>query len=117
MNIPIAAKPALWGFACGAAALAIAGFGWGGWTTAGKADAEAAKRADTAVVAALAPLCVEKFRSAGNIAANLATLKNADSWSQGDLIEKGGWATMAGSGSAERVTSVARACAALLTAS
>ncbi len=38
MNIPIETKPALWGLAGGALALAVIGFTWGGWITAGTAE-------------------------------------------------------------------------------
>jgi hypothetical protein len=64
MNIPIETKPALWGMAGGAVALAIVGFSWGGWTTGGKAESTATMRANDAVVAALAPVCVDKFQRA-----------------------------------------------------
>ena len=33
-----AVKPALWGAAAGAIALAIVGFNWGGWVTGGTAE-------------------------------------------------------------------------------
>lgn len=114
MNIPIETKPVLWGMAGGAVALAIVGFSWGGWTTGGKSEAAAATRADDAVVAALAPVCVDKFQRATDASANLVALKKADTWSQGEFVEKGGWATVPGTNSAERVTAVARACAVLL---
>ena len=114
MQIPTETKPAFWGAVAGAIALAIVGFTWGGWVTGGKAEASATHRADTAAVLALAPVCVEKFQHAGDATANLAALKKADSWSQGDFIEKGGWATMPGSNSPDKVTAVAKACAALL---
>jgi len=38
MKLPIETKPALWGAACGAIALAIVGFSWGGWVTGKKAE-------------------------------------------------------------------------------
>jgi hypothetical protein len=57
MNIPVQTEPALWGIAGGALALAIVGFSWGGWTTAGKADSTTKALVDTAVVSALAPVC------------------------------------------------------------
>ena len=63
---------------------------------------------------ALAPVCVDKFQRAGDASANLAALKKIDTWSQGDFVEKGGWATVPGTNSSERVSAVARACAALL---
>jgi hypothetical protein len=114
MKIPVETKPAFWGFVAGAVALAIIGFTWGGWVTSGRAEASATQRANSAVVVALAPVCAEKFRHASDMAANLAALKKADSWSQGDFVEKGGWATLPGSNSPEQVTAVAKACASLL---
>src|SRR5688572_3378550 len=109
MKIPIETKPALWGFACGAAALAIVGFSWGGWMTGGKAESSASMRADAAVVAALAPLCVANFQRAADVGVQLAELKKASSWSRGEIIEKGGWATFSDSKSPERMASVAKA--------
>jgi hypothetical protein len=114
MKLPIETKPAFWGVAGGAVALAIAGFTWGGWVTGGKAEAASLQRANNAVVVALAPVCVEKFQRTGEVAANLAALKKIDSWSQGDFVEKGGWATLPGSNPPEQVTAVAKACAVLL---
>ena len=46
---------------------------------------------------------------------SLAELRKVDSWSRGDYIEKGGWATLPG-GKPEQVTAVAKACADLLVA-
>jgi hypothetical protein len=116
MKFPIETKPVLWGIAGGAAALAIVGFSWGGWVTGTKAERAASERANTAVVAALAPFCVEKFQRAEGFQANLAELKKVDTWSRDAFIEKGGWAKMPGSIPPEQVTAVARACAALLEA-
>jgi hypothetical protein len=115
MKIPVETKPALWGVAGGAVALAIVGFTWGGWVTGSKAEADATQRADSAVVVALAPVCVEQFKHAADAGANLAALKKVDSWSQGDFVEKGGWATLPGSNSPQQVSEVAKACASLLT--
>ena len=114
MKIPIETKPALWGIEGGAVALANVGFIWGGWITGGKAEAAARIRVDDAVVEALAPVCVDRFQRAGDAAAKLVELKKAETWSQGDFVEKGGWATVPGAHSAERVSAVAKACAALL---
>jgi hypothetical protein len=114
MKLPVETKPALWGIAGGAIAAAIVGFSWGGWVTGGKADAEATQRANAAVVVALAPVCVERFQRATDVSANLAALKKVDSWSQGDFVEKGGWATAPGSKPSEQLSAVAKACASLL---
>lgn len=114
MKIPVETKPALWGAVGGAIAAAIIGFSWGGWVTGGTAEADATQRANAAVVAALAPVCVERFQSAADATANLAALKKVDSWSQGDFIEKGGWAAARGSKSTDQLSAVAKACASLL---
>src|SRR5512134_986531 len=114
MKIPIETKPALWGVVGGAVAMAIVGFTWGGWVTGGRSELAATQRADSAVVAALAPICVERFNGATDSAANLVALRKVDSWSQGEFVEKGGWATLPGSNSPDQVTAVARACATLL---
>lgn len=105
-----AVRPALWGAAAGAIALAIVGFSWGGWVTGGTAATLAKNSAATAVVAALTPICVEKFQQAAGASANLAEMKKATySWDQSKFVEKGGWATMPGS--AEPNSAVAAACA------
>lgn len=105
-----AVRPALWGAAAGAIALAIVGFSWGGWVTGGAAETIATNRAETAVVVALTPVCVEKFRQAADASANLAEMKKTTySWDQGKFVEKGGWATMPGSTYPN--SAVAKACA------
>ena len=117
MKIPSETKPAMWGAAGGAVALAIVGFTWGGWMTGSKAEAAASVRVDSAVVDALAPVCVAKFRRDAAVEANLAELKKVNSWAQGDFIEKGGWAAVADSKVTAQLSSVARACADILTKS
>ncbi|MCL4766656.1 MAG: hypothetical protein KJZ80_10520 [Hyphomicrobiaceae bacterium] len=112
MEIPAQMKPLCWGAVGGAAALALIGFNWGGWVTAGTADAMAKQRADAAVVTALAPICVENFRRETDAAAQQAALKKASSWQQGTLVEKAGWATMPGKDTPN--TGVARACAEMI---
>ena len=114
MKVPIEMKPALWGMAGGAIAATIVGFSWGGWVTGSRAEADAAQRANAAVVVALAPVCVERFQRATDVSANLAALKKTDAWSQGDFVEKGGWATPPGSKAQDQASAVAKACALLL---
>ena len=65
-KVPSYLKPALWGAAGGAILLAIVGFTWGGWVTGGGAEAKAEQRASSAVIAALAPICVVQFKSASD---------------------------------------------------
>jgi hypothetical protein len=64
-------------------------------------------------VAALAPICVDKFRHSADAKANLIELMKVSSWQQGSFVEKGGWATLPGSDPAN--SAVAQACANLLT--
>ena len=115
MNIPVETKPLMWGIVAGAIGAAIVGFTWGGWVTGGRAETDASQRVRTAVVAALAPGCVERFNRSPEAAANLAALKKADSWSQGEFIEKGGWAAQPGAPVPDQVSAIAKACASLLT--
>lgn len=115
MEIPVQTKPALLGAAGGALALAIVGFNWGGWMTSTKADEQTSVRVDAAVVGALAPVCVAKFRRDTAFEANLAALKKVDEWSRSGFIEKGGWATVADSKPIAQQYLVARACGDILT--
>lgn len=112
MQVPPALKPACWGAVGGAAVVAFIGFNWGGWVTSATADQRAEHLASKAVVAVLAPICVDKFQQQTDSGANLAVLKKISSWQQGPFIEKGGWATMPGSKAPD--SSVASACAELL---
>jgi len=68
--------------------------------------------ASSAVVAAIAPICVEQFQRSAAAANNLTELKQTDSWQQAAYVEKGGWAVMPGSKTAD--SGVPQACAALL---
>jgi hypothetical protein len=113
MEVHSQLKPAIWGAVGGATALAILGFTWGGWVTGGTAEATAKQRASMAVVSALAPICVDKFRQQANASASQAELKALSSWQQGAFVEKGGWATMPGDNSGPDYA-VAKACAELI---
>ena len=114
MKIPMETKPALWGMAGGAVAAAIVGFTWGGWVTGGRADTDATQRSSAAVVAALAPVCVERFQRAPDATANLTELKKVDAWARGAFVETGGWATAPGAKPPDQLSAIASACALLL---
>lgn len=109
-KLPATTRPFLWGAATGAVALAIVGFNWGGWVTGGTAQALASARADQAMVESLTPICVAQFQKSPKAQANLAALKEIESWQQGDYVSNGGWATMPG-GATEPNREVAAACA------
>jgi hypothetical protein len=96
----------------GFAATGIIGFTWGGWTLGKTAKQMAEQRAATAVVAALAPICVDKFRRSAEAATNLIELKKVNVWEQGTFITRGGWATIPGGTVAN--PAVAEACAVML---
>jgi alpha/beta superfamily hydrolase len=107
-------KGLAWGAVGGAIALAVVGFSYGGWVTAATAEQMAQQRSDTAVAAALAPICAQQFRQHADASANLAALKKIEFWQQAAYIEKVGWATMPGSSSPN--LAVARSCAEMLVA-
>jgi hypothetical protein len=106
-------KRLMQGAALGAVATIVVGFNWGGWTLGGTAKDMAQKSSVTAVVAALAPICVDKFQHSNDSSSNLVELKKISSWQQGTFVEKGGWATFPGSPNPD--SAVARACGDLLT--
>ena len=113
MKLSPSIERVLWGAAGGAAALAFVGFTFGGWVTGGKANEMAHQMADKAVVAVLAPICVDKFRHAKNAGENLGKLNAISySWEKGTYVSQGGWATLPGS--AEPNSGVAQACAEML---
>ena len=102
----------LQGAAVGAIATLVAGFYWGGWVTGGTAKDMVQRSSTTAVVAALSPICVDKFQHSAEAAVNLVELKKVSTYQQSTFIEKGGWATLPGNTSAN--SSVAQACADML---
>ena len=53
----------LQGAAAGAVATIVVGFYWGGWSLGSTANKMATERSELAVVAALAPVCADKFRA------------------------------------------------------
>ena len=97
MHIPQWFKPAFWGVVVGALGIMIIGFAWWGWVLGSTAESMAKDRADRAVTAILVPICVERFMGQADAATKLAEFQKTASWQQGQLIEKGGWATATGS--------------------
>jgi hypothetical protein len=94
--------------------MTITGFTWGGWVTGGKAEVMASDRVNTAVVAALAPICVAQARTDPESAATIAKLKEASTYQRGPIVMDAGWATMPGS--TEPGRAVANACLTALAA-
>jgi len=90
-------KPGIWGAVTGAAAISVIGFSSFGWTLGSSAERMAREQAHTAVVAVLAPICVEKFQHQADAATKLNEFKRVPSWwDRRSIIERGGWATMPG---------------------
>jgi len=102
------------GAVAGAVLAIVIGFGWSGWTLGSTAQQMAQDSANHAVVAALVPICVERFHDGAEAKAKLVALKATKSWEQDSFIVKGGWATFPGE--AEPNRGVASACANMLSA-
>ncbi len=105
-------QPVLLAAVGGGIVLAIIGFAWGGWVTGSTAQEMAEELAQKAVVARLAPICVEQFNQDSEKDQKLEKLKETDSWKSDDYVAKQGWATMPGEKEAD--TKVAEKCAKLL---
>ena len=95
MRMPSTVKPALWGAAGGAivwwVVLAL-GFGW---TSAGTTLKLANALGEKAVVAALAPICAERFNAQSDVIAKRVTLNDTRSWQRRELFPKE-WVTLPG---------------------
>jgi hypothetical protein len=76
------------GAVVGAVATMVVGFYWGGWSLGSTADRMAKERSELAVVAALAPVCVDKFRALPDSAAKQAALSKVDTWKRRDEFPK-----------------------------
>ena len=108
MKTPAWLNPGLKGAVAGAAALAIVGFTWGGWVTAGTAEEMASDHARLEVIAALVPICLEQSKQDPMVVETLAELKAAGRYQRNEMLMDTGWATMPGSGAPDR--HVATAC-------
>ena len=82
----------LQGIALGVALTVAAGFNWFGpgfgWATGGTVDRTANKRAETAVIAILAPICAEKFLAQPDVVARKVAFEKIDSWKRRDELPK-----------------------------
>jgi hypothetical protein len=112
-SIPKWIKPAIWGGVVGSVLTMIFGFGYGGWTTSDTAARLARQQSDTAVTAALVPLCIAQSKADRAGLKKMGELKAlTSSYEQRDFVTKTGWATVPGSEDPNR--EVAEACAAAL---
>ena len=81
-------KRLLQGAVIGAVATIFVGFFWGGWSLGSTANRMANQQSELAVVAALAPICADKFRALPDAEARKAALSKVDSWKRRDEFPK-----------------------------
>ena len=82
-------KRLLQGAFIGSVATMIIGFHWGGWMLEITAWQMAENRANTALVAALAPMCADKFQRAADAGLNMSELKKVSIVDAGLLHREG----------------------------
>jgi len=101
------------GLAVGVIGTLIIGFQWGGWNLGGTVEKKLETASRTSMVAALAPICADKFERAAKADNDLVVkLAAVDSWQRDSHLMKTGWATFPGGAEPDR--GVAEACATLL---
>jgi len=81
-------KRVLQGAALGGIATIFVGFFWGGWSLGSSANKMADERSELAVIAALAPVCADKFRALPDAEAKKVALSKVDSWKRRDEFPK-----------------------------
>lgn len=113
MQLPEWTNSAIMGAGAGAVALAVIGFGWGGWMTGGSAAEMSSKESKAAVVAALTPYCVQKSQVDPNSTDVMEKLKEASTFQRRGIVEEAGWATPLGAEKPDRA--LAEACQIALT--
>jgi hypothetical protein len=109
MRVPVWIKPAVWGAVFGAVGIMIVGFSWMGWNLGNTTKRLVSEGSESAVVAALTPFCVSNYMKQPGAAKQLALLReDTSSYTQRDIIEKAGFATMPGN--KEPSSGLAAAC-------
>src|SRR5689334_11566675 len=78
----------LQGATAGAVATIFVGFFWGGWSLGSTTEKIAKERSELAVIAALAPVCADKFRALPDAEAKQVALSKVDSWKRRDEFPK-----------------------------
>ena len=72
----------------------VVGFEWGGWVTGKTARSMAEAAGHDAVVACLAPMCVNQATHDPQWAEKRKALGTTESWDRPDYVVKQGWATL-----------------------
>lgn len=93
-----------WACVVSIAATMIVGFSWGGWVTGGTSRATAATAGDVGRGELASAICVQRFNAASDAAAKRVEFKAlADSYRKRQFVEAGGWATMPGQTTPDRL--------------
>lgn len=109
----VSGKRLLQGLVIGVVGTIGFGFGLGGWTLSGTVAEKVQIAEDSAIVAALAPICADRFEKAATAENGMvAELKGVNAWERNTHLMTAGWATFAGGAEPEYM--VARECANLL---
>jgi hypothetical protein len=72
------------GAVVGAMATLVVGFSWDGRALGSTADKMAKEGSELAVVAALAPVCADKFRALPDAEAKTVALSKVEAWKRGE---------------------------------
>jgi hypothetical protein len=103
----------LWACAVTAILTMIVGFNWGGWVTGGTSETMAVAAGNEARSALVSDVCVDRFKAGPDAAARMVEFKAiTDGYKQRQFVEAGGWATMPGKTSPDRLG--AESCAVAL---
>ena len=109
MRVPVWIKPAVWGAVFGAVGIMVVGFSWMGWNLGNTTKRLVSEGSESAVIAALTPFCVANYMKQPDAVKRLALLKeDTSSYTQREIIEKAGFATMPGN--KEPSSGLAAAC-------
>ena len=72
----------------------VVGFALAGWVLGGTAEKRVAEAATNARQELATAICVDEFMAAADAKAKLAKLNDATWYDRGEMVAKGGWATM-----------------------
>jgi hypothetical protein len=87
-------KTSVWSAIIGAIIVMIIGFGWGGWVLGSTSQQKADTMVADALVARLAPMCLEQFNKDAQKETKLKELTALNRWEREKYVEQQGWATM-----------------------
>jgi len=106
------AKTLAMGAVVGAIALAVVGSFWPGWSLESTIKKRVADTERATMVAALAPVCAQKFRNQPDVVTKAAELKGVSSWQRDRHMVAGNYVMKSGLAATDEA--VGGACARLL---